>query len=273
MPIFCEIVNFQRICTHKMDASAGLPPSGENVRKWGAMGPREGLFEGLNRSGLRVVDTAYSDGGNVVIFAADGRAGEAAEHGELADVGESVGDGALEKAIKRRIEGRIDRVIGSQILIEGAEGGEKSLLLFGPCEGLGIVPGGSSLHHGERPVEQIAHVGDDLNGVAAGAVKVGEGLRGIFKSSRSAVSESGQSVTEQVALFVHFGNIAQVDAHGDEDCGPTLSSQPPCEWRPVRGGSGRAERMGQPAWALDAPQEGLGIEGRGIMLNRESLIN
>ena len=64
--------------------------------------PRKGLFEGLNRSGLRGVDLACGDRGNVVVFAGDGRAGQAAEHGELAGVGEGVGDGSLEEAVDGR---------------------------------------------------------------------------------------------------------------------------------------------------------------------------
>jgi hypothetical protein len=63
---------------------------------------REGLLERLNRSGLRGVNLACGNSGNVVVLAADGRAGQAAEHGELAGMGEGVSDGSLEKAIHRR---------------------------------------------------------------------------------------------------------------------------------------------------------------------------
>ena len=158
----------------------------------GGTEPREGLLERLNRSRLRGVYLACGDGGNVVVFAADGRAGKAAEHGELAGVGEGVGDGSLEEAL----DGRQDRFIGSQVLVEGAERGEEPLLLFGPGERLGIVPGGFALRHGERPVEEIAHVGEDLDGAAAGAVEVGEGLRGVLDGSRGAVGERGQGMAE-----------------------------------------------------------------------------
>lgn len=168
---------------------------------------QEGLFEGLNGSGLRGVDLACGDGGEVVIFAADGRAGQTAKHGKLAGVGEGVGDGSLKKAI----EGRVGGFIGSQILIEGGERGEKLLLLFGPGERLGVVPRGFALRHGKRPVEEIAHVGEDLDR-ETGTVEFGEGHGGVFEGSRGAIGERGQGVAEEVGLRVHEGNIAQVEA-------------------------------------------------------------
>jgi len=65
-----------------------------------------GALEGLYGLGLDGVDLADGDGGDVEVFAACGRAGEAAEHGELADVGERVGDGALHEPLDGRLNGR-----------------------------------------------------------------------------------------------------------------------------------------------------------------------
>jgi len=59
----------------------------------------EALFEGLNRSRLIGADLPCGNGSNVVVFVADGRAGKAAEHGELTGMGERVGDRALEEAL------------------------------------------------------------------------------------------------------------------------------------------------------------------------------
>ena len=74
------------------------------------------------------------------------------------------------------------------------------------------MPGGFALRHGERPVKEIAHVGEDLDGAAACAVEVGEGFRGILEGPGGAVGKRGQSMTEQIGLRVHAKNIAQVDA-------------------------------------------------------------
>ncbi len=74
------------------------------------------------------------------------------------------------------------------------------------------MPGGIALRHGERPVEKIPHMRQDLNGAAAGAVEIGEGLRGILDGPGGSVSKRGEGMTEQVAFFVHAENIAQVGA-------------------------------------------------------------
>ena len=127
-------------------------------------------LEGLHGFGLDGVDLADGDGGDVEVFSTGWRAGEAAEHGELADVGEGVGDRALHEALNGRLDGRGRGEVG----IEGGESGEETLLLLRPGEELRVVPGGVSLGHGERPVKEVAHVGEDLHGTATGAVEVGE---------------------------------------------------------------------------------------------------
>ncbi len=104
MTIFCQIVNIWRILCAEMMGRAGARPTGKWKWELEADGReraarRAVLFEGLSRSGLRGTDLARGDGGNVVVFAADGCARKAAEHGELAGVGQGVGDGALEKAL------------------------------------------------------------------------------------------------------------------------------------------------------------------------------
>ena len=75
-----------------------------------------------------------------------------------------------------------------------------------------LCQAGRSLHHRERPIEQIAHVGKDLDGPAASAVEVGEGRGRVFEGPRGAVSESGEGMAEQVGFRVHAENIAQLAA-------------------------------------------------------------
>lgn len=52
------------------------------------------------------LEFAGDDFGDEVVFAAYGRGGHAAKEGELADVSEGVGDGALEEAFGRAGQGR-----------------------------------------------------------------------------------------------------------------------------------------------------------------------
>jgi len=49
-------------------------------------------------------DAASGDVRSEIVFAHDGGAAEAAEHGDLADVIESVGDGALKEAFRRSMK-------------------------------------------------------------------------------------------------------------------------------------------------------------------------
>jgi len=130
-------------------------------------------LEGLDGRGLHGAGLARFDGSDVVVFAADGRAGKAAEHGELAGVAEGVGDGSLEEALDWRLDG----MIGGQVLIEGAERGEKTVAALRARRGTRSCARRFALRHGERPVKEIAHVGEDLDGAAACAIEVGEGLR------------------------------------------------------------------------------------------------
>jgi len=184
---------------------------GHPISWWGRGKRGEGLgdpggrrLEGLYGFGLNGVDLADGDGGDVEVFSACGRAGKAAEHGELADVGERVGDGALHEAL----DGRLDRRGGGEVSVECGESSEESLLLLRPGEELRVVPGGVSLGHGERPVKEVAHMGEDLDGTAAGAVEVGEGVGRVFQGADSAISQCGKGVAEKISFFVHWGNIA-----------------------------------------------------------------
>jgi hypothetical protein len=63
------------------------------------------LVELAARSGLIGAQTACGDFGLVVVFASDGAIREAAKQGQLADVAQGVGDGALEKLLGARVEG------------------------------------------------------------------------------------------------------------------------------------------------------------------------
>ena len=49
-------------------------------------------------------DAASGDVRSEIIFAPDGGAAEAAEHGDLADVIEGIGDGALKEAFRRCVK-------------------------------------------------------------------------------------------------------------------------------------------------------------------------
>src|SRR5258708_30020969 len=71
-------------------------------------------FEFAAGGGLLKADAAGSDVGLEVVFTFDGGVGEAAEHGDLADVIEGVSDRALEESLG----GAAERFAGGQVFIK-----------------------------------------------------------------------------------------------------------------------------------------------------------
>ena len=58
---------------------------------------------------------AFGDVGYDQVFAADWDASDAAEHGDLTDVGEGVGDGTLQEFFGGELDGRV----GGEEIVEG----------------------------------------------------------------------------------------------------------------------------------------------------------
>ena len=68
-----------------------------------------------------------------------------------------------------------------------------------------LVPNGDA----ERPVEQVAHVGQNLHRQAAGAVKTGKVAGCAFQRAGGAVGQGSQGMAQQFAFFVHTGNYSE----------------------------------------------------------------
>src|SRR6476660_835489 len=85
---------------------------------------------------LLLTNAARSDICLEVVFARDGRAVESAQHGDVADVREGVGDGALEELFR----GGVERLAGAEIVVKITEGLEEALYFLSPGQRLGIVP-------------------------------------------------------------------------------------------------------------------------------------
>ncbi len=69
------------------------------------------------------------------------------------------------------------------------------------------MPALFAVGHAQRPVEQIAHVGQNLRGLAASAFKAGKTLRCAFKGSGRSVSQGSQRVPQQFAFLIHTGKL------------------------------------------------------------------
>ena len=105
--------------------------------------------------------------------------------------------------LKQLFDRGMKRLGGSKVGIEGLQSGEETLLLAGPIEGLGVVPALISLGDAESPVKQIAHVGEDLRGLAAGAIEGCKRFRRVLEGACGAVGQRRDSVAKECAFFVH----------------------------------------------------------------------
>jgi hypothetical protein len=195
-------------------------------KTWGGS---EGSFEFAARGGLFGADAAGDDVGFEVVFAENGRAGETAEHGDLADVSERVGDGSLKEAFG----GAVKRFGGGEIVVEFFYGGIEAVDFRVPGKGRGVMPRLLTFRGGESPIKEVAHVGEDLRGSArfVADVETGEVLGRATKGFAGAVGDSGETVAEELA-----GGIGRV-GHGDD----SLLRQM-CEERVLTQSSQRAQR-------------------------------
>ena len=126
--------------------------------------------KGLDGDGLICADLANGDLRDEEIFAACRTVGETAEHRNLADVRECVGDRPLKETFRFNMQ----RLTRREVVVEGLERVEKASHLLRPRKGRGVAPPLTSLHRAECPVEEIAHVSEDLDRLASATVEGGE---------------------------------------------------------------------------------------------------
>lgn len=158
------------------------------------------LFKFAPRDRLFLANAAGDDIGFEIVLAEDGRAGEAAEHGNLADVREGVGDRALEEASQSAIKW----LSRSKTVVEFFYGAVEAVDFGVPRERHGVVPGLLALRDGESPIEQIAHVGEDLRRSArlVADVEAGEVVGRAAEGFAGTVGDSGDGVAEELAVGV-----------------------------------------------------------------------
>ncbi len=152
---------------------------------------------GLIGSGMAGFDVGYEK-----ILAARGAAGEAAQHGQLAHMGERIGNWALEKLLGRGVERRI----GGEESVEGLQRLKEAALLFGPWARLRGLPALLPDGRCQRPVKEVAQVRENLHGQAACAVESGKVIGRAFEGAVGPVGNGGQRVAQQFAFLVHRGN-------------------------------------------------------------------
>src|SRR5215472_4938625 len=93
------------------------------------------LSEWLDGRGLVGAHVSSGNGCGEKVLATGRRAGEAALHGKLADMGEGVGDGSLEE----RFGGCVQWGVGDEVVVECLQCGEEASSFLGPRERGGVV--------------------------------------------------------------------------------------------------------------------------------------
>ena len=114
---------------------------------------------------------ANAAGGNVcqeVVLAVERAASQTAQHGDLADVRQRIGNRALEQLFSRARR----RHIGSQTPVEGPERGEKARRSLLPRDGARWPPLPRSVRKLQRPVQQIPQCARISPGVRTAPGKV-----------------------------------------------------------------------------------------------------
>lgn len=161
-------------------------------------------LEGPDRRGLICPDLAGLDLRDEKILPAGGAAGETAQHGQLPHMGERVGHGSLEKLLGRSVQRRI----GGQKGVESLERLKEAMLLVSPGERLRGVPAILPNGHTQRPLKEVAHVGQNLHGETASVVESGEVIGRAIESADSSISQGGQRVAQQFAFLIHTRNYS-----------------------------------------------------------------
>ena len=154
-------------------------------------------FEFALRSGLAETDAAGGDIGFEIILAFYRGLRETAEHGDLPDVGECVGD----RPLKKLVNGSPERLGGREVIIELFYSSEEAIDFGVPGEGRGVVPNLLASRHGKRPIEEIAKVSEDL-GWSARFVTDGKAGKGVGRAAQgfaSTIGDGGYSVSKELA--------------------------------------------------------------------------
>jgi hypothetical protein len=149
-------------------------------------------LKGLDWGWLIGADLPYGYGGKIKVLAAGGSAAKATKHGELADMGENVRDWSLDEPFNGSLYG----AAGGQKGVECAQRLEEALLFVLPNAGALGLPVFLAHGGGERPIEKVAHVGENLDWHAAGAGKSGKTVWGTVECPRRPVGKAGKHMTQ-----------------------------------------------------------------------------
>ena len=149
------------------------------------------------RRGLVGTDATGFDSCFRVVFAADGRASQTAQHGELSDVGQRIRYGSLKKVLRAAAEG----LLRSEAGIERLQGEEETFGTLVPGERRGVAPLHRAVCFRQGPIEQVSDMGENLPRGARriGYAKFRKASRSAAKRLPSAIGQRSDSVAKEGA--------------------------------------------------------------------------
>ena len=116
---------------------------------------------------------------------------------------ERVSDWSLKERFGAGVEWRIRGEVG----IEGLECREEAGFFLWKRQRSGVVPAFTSLHGAESPVEEVSHVGENLDGLTAATVECSEGVRCVIESTGGAIGNCGKSMAKEFSVVVHGRSV------------------------------------------------------------------
>lgn len=149
------------------------------------------------RRGLVGTDATGFDSCFRVVFAADGRASQTAQHGELSDVGQRICYGSLKKVLRGAAEGLLRR----KTSIKHLQGGEEAFGTLVPGERRGVTPLDRAVCFRQGPIEEVADMSQNLPRCARriGYAKFRKASRSAAKRLPSAIGQRSDSVAKEGA--------------------------------------------------------------------------
>lgn len=135
---------------------------------------------------------------------------------------ERIGD----RSLKKRFSGSVEGLIRREVVVEGLERGKETSFLLWPGDWRRVVPAFTSLYRAQGPVKEVAHVGEDLDGLAATAVEGGECIGRAIERAGCTIGKGCDGVSEKFAFVVHTGKLYResyaVSLRNGEDLGHVL---------------------------------------------------
>src|SRR5689334_9463097 len=138
-----------------------------------------------------------------IVLPTHGRTGDPPQHRDLTRVRERVSD----RTLKESLEGHAECRLAGEIVVERGKRAEEARTVLAPRLHGRVLPPLGALRHRERPIEEVAHVREDLRRCTAPRTDAESGKfrRRIAKRLSGAIRERRQRVSQKLARTLIHG--------------------------------------------------------------------